>query len=384
MRRVRATHLRRALTGGLLGLGLLYFFLIPPSVGGAISLRGPELRHYLYVFFSDPSTGWLSDGAELIHTQDGGRTWRILAGPFGPDTVLAVKNVVTPTVFPPATILFAERQRAVLHATRDGGRTWTMAALNYWKRGLPTSLGSLQFVSPTEGWAREADGQTLWRTRWAGERWEPLPPVPGGAGTVLKFFFLDSSRGWVLRTVPATAGDDLRVLGTANGGHAWVETGVVAVPFERMIHRLWFRDPLTGWILESGLGAQLHSTTDGGQTWRRYSFGIDPAAHEVAHVHFLDRLQGWAVTNAAGGQPGLILRTTDGGQTWQPVPHPARVGNLNGVWFLTPTEGWVVGDSSTILKTTDGGQTWTAIEDDLRVARRTSPLRRAWERLLGR
>jgi photosystem II stability/assembly factor-like uncharacterized protein len=168
----------------------------------------------------------------------------------------------------------------------------------------------------------------------------------------VKFFFLDSTRGRLLRTERG----EYRVLVTTTAGQTWQDAGGVPVPPGIMVHRLWFLDPLTGWILESGLGAQLHSTTDGGQSWRRYSFGIDPAAHEVADVHFVDRLQGWAVTNAAGGQPGLILRTTDGGQTWQQVSHPARVGNLSGVWFLTPTEGWVVGDSSTILKTTDGGR----------------------------
>jgi photosystem II stability/assembly factor-like uncharacterized protein len=89
-----------------------------------------------------------------------------------------VKNILDLTIFPPRIILFSEEERGVLHATRDGGRTWTMAALNYWKRGLPTALGTLQFVSPSHGWALEADGQTLWRTRWGGERWEPLPPVP--------------------------------------------------------------------------------------------------------------------------------------------------------------------------------------------------------------
>jgi photosystem II stability/assembly factor-like uncharacterized protein len=34
--------------------------------------------------------------------------------------------------------------------------------------------------------------------------------------------------------------------------------------------------------------------------------------------------------------------------------------SLNGVFFVTPEEGWVSGDAATILHTTDGGQTWTA------------------------
>ena len=147
---------------------------------------------------------------------------------------------------------------------------------------------------------------------------------------------------------------------------------------------MWFVDALTGWVLENGLGDQLHRTTDGGQTWQRRSFGVDPATYGYTRVQFLSPLQGWAVTKAFEPQPGLILRTTDGGQTWQSVPHPARVSNLNALWFLSPTEGWVVGASSTILKTTDGGQTWTEIQDDLMAARRTSPLRRAWDRLFGR
>ena len=44
---------------------------------------------------------------------------------------------------------------------------------------------------------------------------------------------------------------------------------------------------------------------------------------------------------------------------WEPVNYKENL-RLNDVFFVTPEEGWVSGESATILHTTDGGQTWTA------------------------
>ncbi|HYL13973.1 MAG TPA: YCF48-related protein [Terriglobales bacterium] len=43
---------------------------------------------------------------------------------------------------------------------------------------------------------------------------------------------------------------------------------------------------------------------------------------------------------------------------WEPVNYKEDL-RLSDVFFVTPEEGWVSGDSATILHTTDGGQTWT-------------------------
>lgn len=96
-----------------------------------------------------------------------------------------------------------------------------------------------------------------------------------------------------------------------------------------------------------------------------------PILHDM---HFLDTQVGWAVGPTYDNE-GRILSTTDGGTTWsfQKSDTP-----LWGVWFISPTEGWVVGDEGTILYTTDGGESWreqnSHTREHLRAIQFTDPL----------
>jgi len=62
------------------------------------------------------------------------------------------------------------------------------------------------------------------------------------------------------------------------------------------------------------------------------------------------------------GSENTILKTTDGGETWVGSSERARVGetrnNLENIWFVSPTTGWVIGSFGTLLHTTDGGENW--------------------------
>ncbi|HXG68124.1 MAG TPA: YCF48-related protein [Blastocatellia bacterium] len=63
---------------------------------------------------------------------------------------------------------------------------------------------------------------------------------------------------------------------------------------------------------------------------------------------------------------GVVVRTTDGGKTWTEffIKQPGmKITTLNGVHFVNPNLGWVVGIDSkgggVVLKTTDAGANWT-------------------------
>src|SRR3989338_3642154 len=76
---------------------------------------------------------------------------------------------------------------------------------------------------------------------------------------------------------------------------------------------------------------------------------------DLNDVFFLDGSNGWVVGNS-----GRILKTVDGGTTWTQQNSGVNV-NLNKIYFLNDTYGWVVGDPSntiTILYTNDGGDNW--------------------------
>lgn len=71
-------------------------------------------------------------------------------------------------------------------------------------------------------------------------------------------------------------------------------------------------------------------------------------------VWFTSPSDGWVV-----GQNGTFMRTTDGGNSWREASNfPGSSVNLNKIMFTDPEHGWIVGDFNTVLATTDGGRTW--------------------------
>ncbi|MCK5765532.1 MAG: T9SS type A sorting domain-containing protein [Bacteroidales bacterium] len=73
-----------------------------------------------------------------------------------------------------------------------------------------------------------------------------------------------------------------------------------------------------------------------------------------------DGQHGWVVgsTGAAGEILSSIVGTTNGGD-WEQIPFPAYASvSLQGVYFVSPDSGWVVGNGGVIYATSDGGQSW--------------------------
>ena len=70
-------------------------------------------------------------------------------------------------------------------------------------------------------------------------------------------------------------------------------------------------------------------------------------------VRFISPTKGWVV-----GDNGTLLETTDGGNTWT-QRLTSTSSNLNKIWFADSTHGWISGDNGTIISTTDGGAQWT-------------------------
>lgn len=70
-------------------------------------------------------------------------------------------------------------------------------------------------------------------------------------------------------------------------------------------------------------------------------------------VFFISATKGWAV-----GNRGTILTTSDGGRNWTSQTSGVTEDLLD-VYFTSPTKGCAVGRLSTLLTTSDGGATWT-------------------------
>lgn len=83
-----------------------------------------------------------------------------------------------------------------------------------------------------------------------------------------------------------------------------------------------------------------------------------PTSYPINDVTFSDTGVAWAVADG-----GIILRSPpdspDFGSNWISVISGTSV-SLRGVHFVSPLEGWIVGDSGTILHSHNGGATWEA------------------------
>ncbi len=124
------------------------------------------------------------------------------------------------------------------------------------------------------------------------------------------------------------------------------------------------RDGTHGWMVGSdGAAGEIRSavfrTTDAGATWTEAAFP-DRTTAAVNGVYFVSPDSGWIV-----GSGGYIARTTDAGATWQRQTSPSG-RKLSRVHFVSPTLGWITGGwndggSYLLLKTTNAGATWQDI-----------------------
>ena len=243
----------------------------------------------------------------------------------------------------------------------DGGSTWTGT-------GLPAhGGGSLDFVSPTQGWATggggidavidslvggSADGTVLHTDD--GVRWREQLTDPGRS--LLSVDFADAQHGWAV-------GEDGAIWSTTNGGATWAEqdSGVRAALLQVQALDASYAWALgMRWTMRDAVPALL-CTTDGGSQWRQVTL---PASFYPFSMSCPSPQDVWL---AGVGKKGLTLRhSTDAGGTWvtSPVPEQTLPMFPMSMDFTDPQHGWVVAEpdgagSSLLLKTTDGGNTWT-------------------------
>ncbi|MEW6298751.1 MAG: YCF48-related protein [Thermodesulfobacteriota bacterium] len=174
-------------------------------------------------------------------------------------------------------------------------------------------------------------------------------------------FVLDENNAWVV-------GNRGVVLHIANQGEqiTLLPTGV-----EKAIYNIDFIDPQNG--LAIGQDGLILKTADGGKTWKQVKLELPLQEWQAAQPHIFAMSRGtdpnkvWAV-----GPAGTVIHSEDGGETWQNLSLGRDV-TLNGVSFVSDTEGWVVGEFGTILHTADGGKTWEEQKNVLNLPKYTRP-----------
>jgi photosystem II stability/assembly factor-like uncharacterized protein len=250
--------------------------------------------------FEDPEIAYLTAGADLYVTRDGGATWSKLPripgqGAFG---------WYRPVLSTPAAV-FAGNGNGLYRST-DHGASWALSG--------PKPVNEIGAI------ASDASGQRLWVVAPS----TPFPPFTSPAA----FTSADGGQSWLARTGGFPAG--------------YLPSAPVAV------------SPDGGLVL-LGPGGYIASA-DIGRSWSlRSSPGLTCGCGAGSPLAFDPTEAGAVLAVVEGG----LARSTDNAATWECAmrgPRDVRVTAL-----LTASDGtlWVATYSQGIFKSTDGGETWT-------------------------
>ncbi len=226
--------------------------------------------------------------------------------------------------------------------TSDAGQSWLDQSINL----ANLYFFDVFFIDEDNGWivghySVHLGGYwgIIYRTNDGGENWnEQLHQ--GGYDAITGVFFNDTLNG--VAVVSGWPG----ILNTNDGGDEWT----VYPSNYYSLRSVFFINDTLGWI--GGWGS-IYQTNDGGANWNIQSpFPII----DIIDVYFIDENIGWAVGELLNNETGIIYKTLNGGNTWNETEMFEK--SLNGVFFVNPNYGWVVGDYGNIRYTTDGGETW--------------------------
>jgi len=166
-----------------------------------------------------------------------------------------------------------------------------------------------------------------------------------GGVTFNKFYFRNND---TIMSVGSASGFP-RVDVSRNGGFTWDWWGSGTYGTNTEWLNIFNQDNYT-WII--GANGKINRNNDAlaSTTWE----DISPAVTDQLNgIFFLNSTTGFVV-----GNNGLILKTTNSGTTWT-SSYPT-IFNLQAVTFVSATEGWVVGGNGIILHTTNAGTSWTS------------------------
>jgi photosystem II stability/assembly factor-like uncharacterized protein len=327
---------------------------------------GKDLRA---IYFVDSMTGWVAGDAGVVyHTTDGGRDWKPLSSGSTADiNFIYFIDLNRGWMIGKSSGKRGDEAESenILFITTSGGREWIQRPLPY--------VTSLYFLDAYTGWA-VGRRSTLLKTTDGGLEWSKVKGVEKLIDSQIEpadysfgfsdIRFTDARHGWLIGNFYGRARSDIGgVFMTSDGGSTWYRVPLAIQTRNNSgrftpgsLHSAHFTNANTGSITgemydgESRYFFALH-TRDGGLTWNLFRIP-SRATHSS---QFLDPARGWTAAFApreSGGAAGVydttLMRTDNGGLSWR-KDLIARGRQIRGVFFMSPTKGWAVGDGGMIL-----------------------------------
>jgi photosystem II stability/assembly factor-like uncharacterized protein len=325
----------------------------------------------------------VGDGATILHSPDGGRSWIQQVAPELPTPVEQESELETE---PASKGSFQVPNRASQQA--DVGVVSAEERLERERESTPGHLAEVTFHEDgRRGWIVGARGVILLTVN-GGATWESV--ASGTAATLSAIAFApDGRRGWAV-------GERGTVLFTDDSGRTW---GTSPVRLDSWLRSIAFApDGRSGVIV--GAGSEMLVSEDSGATWTQIEQPMSRATAvvwdgramvSVGHEGdiFAGPLLALGRTNAdvdempfflegkrvgrrwndvaspqgggrtfAVGNDGAMCVSDDGGQSWGNLSSPTDE-SLRAIAFSDADHGWVVGDDGVILRSRDGGAIWS-------------------------
>ncbi len=232
--------------------------------------------------------------------------------------------------------------QSLLHTT-DGGETWTQRLVD---RNLLVAPTAVQFVDPLYGWTvSNFIVGLVYSTTDGGNHWQLFTTTHA----VNAIDFIDRQNGFAVGFNP-TFGTGGPISMTTNGGRTWTNQ---ATNVDAELWDVKFLNRNTG--IAAGRHGVVLVTHNGGTTWTQASVPAEYADSYFLGVEVVPGSGVWVV-----GSDGAILFSQDG------YSFTARTSGtgvaLRSASFVSPSNGWVIGDAGTVLATFDAGQTWVPFE----------------------
>lgn len=140
-------------------------------------------------------------------------------------------------------------------------------------------------------------------------------------------------------------------LKTVNGGISWdtlphVNHNTVMETMSFVSESVGFKG---GWY-----SANLQKTTNSALSWNYVTYADSSIPGEIYDFHIESNMPN---SYYACGWHGQIFKSTDGGNNWITLNSGlSNTTSLFGIYFISDSVGWVVGENGKIIKTTNGGQ----------------------------
>lgn len=295
-----------------------------------------DTNYWLDVFFlpANPNYGWVCGfNSAVLRTTDGGQTWQ--------GVTLSGENLQLESIhFVNTTVGYTSGGGQILRTT-DGGQTWVDVSPSSVIGGT-FSLWGCYFVSPDTGvvigGGCAGDSQNFYRTTDGGQTWSVYRTNIQNVGMTDALLFSGTGQGY--------ASGSGTVWETLNGGQTWALLFITGTrDWQEEITNIGstFLLPVSG----SACGGDetvggMRMTVDNGQSWRRYL-----ANANMYGAFLLDSMRGWV----CGGK-GSAYYTPDGGKLWRKLDCGINpTDDLDDIWFINDSLGWVVGNSIYKLQT---------------------------------